>query len=239
MEWVRCWKRLSRFELLLWSGSVSGVLVSFLLTPRRDPLTLIASLIGVTALLFVAKGMVVGQILTVVFAVLYGILSFGSRYYGEMLTYLGMTSPMAILAAVEWARNPYRDSGEVTVRPLSAGRVAGMAVLTAGVTVLFYFPLAYWDTAQLGWSTVSVATSFIASALTFLRSPYYALGYAANDLVLIVLWSLSARQDPASLPMILCFVLFLANDLYGFCSWKRMQKRQTADGDGDPRPSTG
>ena len=71
-----------------------------------------------------------------------------------------------------------------------------------------------------------MTTSWIASYLTFLRSPYYALGYAANDLVLIILWILAAQTDLSCLPMVLCFVMFFANDLYGFYSWQKMQKRQ-------------
>lgn len=75
-------------------------------------------------------------------------------------------------------------------------------------------------------STISVATSFAASALVFYRSPYYGLAYAANDLVLIVLWILAAMDDPVYVPMVLCFAMFMVNDLYGFINWMQMRKRQ-------------
>jgi hypothetical protein len=80
--------------------------------------------------------------------------------------------------------------------------------------------------ASLAVSTLSVSTSFLASALTFLRSPYYALAYAANDAVLIILWIIAAVGDLSCLSMVLCFVMFLANDLYGFFNWRRMEKMQ-------------
>jgi len=97
------------------------------------------------------------------------------------------------------------------------------------VTVAFYFILQALGTANLPVSTLSVTTSFFAASLTFLRSPYYALGYTANDVVLIVLWVFSAVADLSYLPMVLCFVMFLLNDLYGFFNWKRMEKRQAKD----------
>ena len=50
-----------------------------------------------------------------------------------------------------------------------------------------------------------------------------------NDIVLIVLWTISAMTDPSGIPMIICFFVFLVNDGYGFINWKRMQKRQSAD----------
>jgi hypothetical protein len=73
---------------------------------------------------------------------------------------------------------------------------------------------------------VSVATSFLASYLTFMRSPYYGIGYGANDVVLIILWVMASAKDPAYLPMVVCFVMFLLNDLYGFVNWQRLKKSQ-------------
>ena len=75
-------------------------------------------------------------------------------------------------------------------------------------------------------STVSIATRFLAVYLTFRRSPYFALAYAANDVVLIVLWTLAALEDISYISVIICFAMFLVNDLYGYISWKRMEKRQ-------------
>lgn len=215
---------LTRFEWTLYICSLLVIVVSFILLGGVTHT--IASLIGVTALIFVAKGMVLGQVLTVLFAVFYGIVSFELKYYGEMITYLFMTSPMAICAIVSWAKNPYKDSGEVKVRRLSTGQIWLVLMSSVAVTVLFYFILRALGNASLLVSTLSVTTSFIASMLTFLRSPFYALGYAANDIVLIILWSVAAVKDISSLPMVLCFIMFLFNDLYGFYNWRRMQKRQ-------------
>lgn len=219
---------LTLFERGLWCTSVAVIVLSAVLMGGADLFSVIASLIGVTALIFVAKGYVIGQILTVVFAVFYGVISFHLRYYGEMITYLGMTSPIAILAVISWLRHPYKGSAEVTVHHLSLCAWLFLSLATLLVTLGFYFLLAALGTANLPVSTLSVATSFLASALTFLRSPYYALAYAANDVVLIALWIAAALLDFSYLPMVICFVMFLVNDLYGLYSWRRMARRQRA-----------
>lgn len=227
MYFVRKIRSLSGFELGLWLFSLIGVTLSSVFSPVFDPLSLTASIIGVTALIFVAKGDPLGQVLTVVFSVFYGIISWTFRYYGEMITYLGMSAPMAALAVISWIRNPYEQGkAEVRVNRLKLPEVLFLAALTILVTVLFYFILNFFGTANLLPSTLSVTTSFLASYLTFRRSPFYALAYAANDLVLIVLWILAALEDPSYLPMILCFAMFFLNDTYGFVNWQRMQKRQ-------------
>ena len=217
---------LSRFELILWLTSVFVVLLSYVISGFEGLPNTICSLIGVTALIFVAKGHVLGMILCVIFAAFYGIISLFFRYYGELITYAGMTLPMDIFALISWIKNPYKDTAEVKVARLKKSQVALMWLATFAVTVAFYFILGALNTPNLVFSTLSVATSFLAVALTFFRSPYYAVAYAANDVVLIVLWTLASFSDISYVPMVMCFVMFLFNDMYGFYNWKKMQKRQ-------------
>lgn len=219
-------KGLTVFEWILWISSLVIVTVSFVFTGAGDYLTLIASLLGATALIFVAKGYVFGQVLTVVFAVFYGIISFFFQYYGEMITYLCMTSPIAVFSVISWLRHPYKDSAEVEVSSVSKKQLVVMLILTVTVTVVFYYILGALGNANLIVSTISITTSFLASYLTFLRSPYYAVAYAANDIVLIILWILAALESSSYIPMVVCFVIFFINDVYGFINWQRMRKYQ-------------
>ena len=218
---------LTKFELALWLTSVMSITVSFLMSGNKDWLTVTSSLIGVTALIFIAKGYVIGQILLIVFSVFYGIVSFFFSYYGEMITYLGMSAPAAVAAVISWMKHPYKDTKEVEINRLTKKQLIIGILSTVAVTAVFYFILGALNNASLAVSTLSVTTSFIASYLTYYRSPYYAIGYAANDLVLIVLWIIATIESISYLPMVICFIMFFANDIYGFVSWKRMQKRQS------------
>lgn len=219
--------KLNKTEFAIWLLSVVTIAVSFLLVSEKDYLTLTASLIGATALIFVAKGEVLGQILTVVFSIFYGVISFKFRYFGELITYVGMTATIALMSAVTWLKNPYKKGeSEVKIAKLTKGKIILMIVLTAVTTFVFYFILRYFNTANLFFSTVSVATSFSASYLMLFRSPYYAVAYAANDVVLIILWVLASVTNIKYVPMVICFVIFLVNDLFGFISWQKRKKQQ-------------
>ena len=203
------------------------VFISFFFSDNGKPLSLIASLIGVTALIFLAKGYVIGQVLVVIFSVFYGIVSYDLKYYGEMITYLGMSAPIAVVSAIAWFKNPYKGSREVKVAKITPKKISVLIFLTIAVTVAFYFILRALGNASLIVSTLSVTTSFFAASLTLLRSPYYAIAYSLNDIVLIILWSIASFLDISNLPMLACFVVFFANDIYGFISWRRMQRRQS------------
>lgn len=219
-------KKLTRFETGLWLVSLIVILISSLFSGVQGIVSGVASLIGVTALIFIAKGMITGQVLCIIFALMYGIISLFFRYYGETATYIGMSLPMAVVSLISWLKHPYKDTEEVEIDRLSLKKIIAILLSAAVVTVIFYFILKALGTANLLFSTVSITTSWIACVLTFLRSPFYALAYAANDIVLIVLWVSAAITDISCLPMVFCFIMFFANDMYGFYNWKRMQKRQ-------------
>ncbi len=218
----------SKTEIMIWSISCLLVIVSFFLFDRANYLILSASLIGVTYLILNAKGNQLSQVLVIMFSILYGIISYKSSYYGEMITYLGMTMPMAVFALISWLRNPFNGNrSEVTVGSISKAETVFMIVLSALVTILFYFILQAFHTANILPSTLSVTTSFLAVYLTFRRNPFYAIAYAANDIVLIVLWILSSLSDTRYISVVVCFAVFLFNDIYSFFCWKKMKKRQS------------
>lgn len=224
---LRALRYFSKFELLLWSTSVLLSVLAFWIFDRESVLNLVASLVGVTSLILCAKGNPFGQVLMIVFSLLYGVISFSCAYYGEMITYVFLTMPMAIVALVSWLRHPYAGRhSEVAVGRLSRREIPWLVLLSASVTVAFYFILRYFGTANLLPSTLSVTTSFVAVYLTARRSPYFALAYAANDVVLILLWGIASISEVRYLSVTFCFLAFFFNDLYGFVSWQRMKRRQ-------------
>lgn len=220
-------KTLTKREWSIWLGSIIIVLISNLATKDFDLLTLVAALTGVTSLIFAAKGNVWGQVLMILFSILYGIISFRFRYWGEMMTYLGMTLPMAVWSTITWIENPSENNGnEVQIQSLSKKHIVALCISGIIVTAVYYYILKSFNTPNIIFSTISIITSFIAASLTMLRSSYYAVWYAVNDVVLIILWVLASLKDPAYIPVVVNFSIFFMNDMYGFMSWKQRELEQ-------------
>jgi len=138
--------------------------------------------------------------------------------------------PMAVFALISWLRNPYNgNKSEVRVNSIGRAETVFMLILAAAITLLFYFILKHFETANLLPSTVSVTTSFIAVYLTFRRCPLFALAYAANDIVLIVLWIMAGVYDTRYISVVVCFIAFLFNDVYGYMNWQKMKYRQSGN----------
>ncbi len=216
------------FETVLFLVSFCVVTVPFFIFDGTGFMNLAASLVGLIMLIFNAKGNPLGQFFAIIFSILYAVISYDMKYFGEMITYLCMTMPMAVFSLIAWLAHPFKDKkSEVEIGKVDAKEMAFMLLIDAVVTTIFYFILDYFGTANILPSTFSVTTSFAAVYLTMRRSEYFALAYAANDIVLLVLWSLAAFTDISYISVIACFVAFLANDIYTFVSWQKIKKRQS------------
>lgn len=214
-------------DFYIWIVSLAVVLISCLIFGGQKWYMVLTSLLGVTSLVFLAEGNPVGHLLIIVFSTVYGGIAFSLRYYGELITYVGMTLPMAVSALITWLKNPFNGNlAEVKINRLPKREWAVLPLITAAVTVAFYFILGALNTANLVVSTLSVSTSFFAAYLTFRRSPYYALAYAVNDIVLIALWGMAALSDPACFSPTICFAVFLFNDIYGYICWHKREREQ-------------
>ena len=225
---MKLFKYFTKNELLLWFISASIIIITFIFFDQTNYLTLAASLIGVTSLIFNAKGNPFGQLLMIIFSLLYGVISYSFSYYGEMITYLGMTAPMALFALVSWLKNPYKGKkSEVKVNNIKKIDILFMIISSLIITIIFYFILKYFNTPSLLISTLSITTSFVAAYLTYKRSPFFALAYACNDIVLIILWIIATITNITYISITTCFIIFFFNDIYGYINWKRLQRKQS------------
>lgn len=219
---------LTAFERFLLLFSLIVITAAFIIFDGNDYISFIASIIGAISLIFCAKGHPIGQVLIIIFSILYGIVALRVKYYGELATYVLMTLPMAVYALIEWIRHPYDpQTREVEVKKIGRRDVLSLVISAAAVSVGFYFILGFFETPYLPLATLSVLTSFSAVFLSAKRSPLYAIAYGLNDLVLIALWALSLGESMGNVSVLVCFSIFLIHDIYGFISWyKRGVKQQ-------------
>ena len=230
-------RQLNTFEWILWTFSLGAIIASFFAVGSTEYANLAASLLGVTSLIFAAKGDAFGLMIMIVFSLTYSFVSYSFGYYGETIIYLCMQLPCAIASLINWLKHPSdKGSAEVKIGSFNKKHLAILIPLAAAITTAFYFILQAFGTANLIVSTVSVLTSFVALYLMNLRIPAYALAFILNDIVLVVLWSLACVENIGNIALTVSFGIFLINDTYTFICWTRRRKRQLANSEEKPEP---
>ena len=214
-------------ELAAWVLSLSLIMLSQLLLGNTEWAFMAVSMVGISALIYTAKGHVMGPLIMILFSITYSLISLSFGYYGEAITYGGMTLPMSILALIAWVKHPSSEKNQVKTAVLTKREWLICGLYSIIVTTILGAVLYLFDTPNLVLSTISVTTSFVAVYLTYKRSQYYAVAYALNDLILIGLWVYASTTHEAYIPLVVCFSLFLIYDIYGYIAWnKRSNKNQ-------------
>ena len=135
--------------------------------------------------------------------------------------------PLHITTIISWLKNKSnKDSNIVSINKLNKKEYMVLGLVTVLVTFMFYYILKLLNTNELMISTISLTASLVASYLMLRRSSNYAIAFVINDVILITLWGIACFNDIALLPMVVTFMVFFVNDIYGFISWKKREKEQ-------------
>lgn len=226
---IKALKYFTPLEWSLWLGGMTVIITGFCLGADKNLLSLFSALLGVSCVIFNAKGSVWGQIISVGFAFTYATFAYLNRYYGETIIYLALMLPIHVASIVGWLknRNDKSEYAEVKINRLSKREFALFALGAACASVGFYFLLYALKTDNLIVSTISLVASLGAAYLMLRRCEYFALCFIANDIILLVLWSMKIPELGTSVvPSLISFALYLVNDSYSFINWKRIKRRQ-------------
>lgn len=216
------------FEIIFMFASILVLTLCFAFSSDRNAFSFIVSIIGVVAVLMVAKGLTIAPIVNIVYCVIYSIMSIIECYYGEAIIYIFLMIPIYAMSIVSWLRNKNPDNeSTVQIKAIKGKEYLYLGIATVVATVGFYFLLKVLNTSELIVSTLSLVSSAVASYLMLRRCSYYAVGFIVNDVILIILWGLAMINSGLGyLPTVISFVVFLVNDIYGLIHWKIEEKKQ-------------
>ena len=217
----------NKLEKTLLFGSI--ILVSLIaIIFKSDLLTTICSIEGIITALLLAKGKNLGQIFGVIITILYSIVSFRNKFYGEVIIYIVLMLPMYIIGIISWARHQNKKTNTVDVNKIDSKEWFLVFITSVIVFIGIYFLLKSFNTNELIVSTISVVASLFAVYLQIRRSRFSFSFYIINDLILIVLWGIPViLGNLLILPMVFNPTINLINDSYGVYNWKKLEKRQS------------
>lgn len=227
----KIFKNWNWFEIIFLIASYVALSLCFALGKERNTFSFIVSIVGVSSVMLVAKGLTIAPIVSIVYNILYATLSITQKYYGETIIYVAIMIPLSIISLVSWAKN--KNSGreeQVQVNKISKKEYLILSLVVVVVTVGFYFLLKALHTNELIVSTISLVAPVISAYLMLRRSSNYAICFIISNAVLIVLWGLSIKTAGVGfLPTICSFVIFTVLDVYGLIHWKQEEKRQNKE----------
>lgn len=214
------------FEKVLLIGSIILVILVGIIF-KAEVLTTICSIVGIITALLLAKGKNLGQIFGLLIVILYSMVSFKNKYYGEVIIYLCIMLPMYIIGIISWIKHQNNELNTVEVNHIKTKEWIVVSIISIFVFIGIYFLLKAFNTSQLFISSLSVIDSLFSIYLGIRRSKYSFHFYVVNDLILIALWGIPVISGSLILlPMLFNPIINLINDMYGIHNWKKLEKLQ-------------
>ncbi len=211
-------------KLFLFLGTLAAALVSFVF--KGTWIDLGYALLYFWTALLLAKGKYSCYIIGIISTFFYAYVSYSNTYYGEMVIALCCTLPLMVVGLVNWIR--HQDNEKIVIIKCITKKEIILVLISQAIMFFgYYYLLKTFNTSNLLVSTISVVASIIATYLTARRSEYGFIGFIINDIILIVLWSIPVFNGNLSIiPVLICPVLLLINDIYGVYNWRRIKIKQ-------------
>ena len=113
----KLFKDWNKFEFFLLLSSIAIIIFSGILC-KSTILTIICSITGILCALTQAKGKIISQFIGLILVVLYSLLSFENKYYGEVLIYIFIMLPLFISGIISWIKNLNKETNTVNENTL-------------------------------------------------------------------------------------------------------------------------
>lgn len=211
----------TKFEVGLLFVSILIIAISGIFC-QSSLLTIICAITGIACALTQAKGKVISQFIGLILVILYSILSYQNRYFGEVLIYIFIMLPLFISGIISWLRHVDKETNTVKEYEVSKKEWCILTVVASIIFVGLYFLLKYFNTSQVFVSTLSMVTSLFATYLVARRSKYGFIFYMGNDIILFLLWGIPViLGNLVLIPMLINPIVNFVNDTYAWKIWNK------------------
>ena len=216
----------TKIEKILLFGSI--ILISAIgIIFKSNILTTTCSIVGIITALLLAKGKNLGQVFGILITILYSIVSFRNKFYGEVIIYIFLMFPMYIIGIISWIKHQNKNTNSVEVNKISNIEWIFVSMIFIFLFIGIYYVLKTFNTNELIISTISVIASLFAVYLQIRRSRFSFSFYIINDIILMFLWGIPVIQGTILLlPMLFNPIINFINDSYGFYNWRKLEKIQ-------------
>ena len=114
---MESFKEWSKFEKLFLLNSILLVIIVGLIF-KSDLLTISCYIVGILTALLIAKGKNLGQVFGLLITVLYWVVSFKNKYYGEVFVYIILMLPMYIIGIITWIKHKNEKTNFIEINSI-------------------------------------------------------------------------------------------------------------------------
>lgn len=202
------------------------VIVGVSLYQHDTAISIFAAVTGVICVILCGLGKVSNYFFGTINVILYAIVAYNAKYYGDVMLNVLYYLPTNILGWVLWEKNINQQSNTVYKRKMTLKQDAVLLV----VSVVSVFGYSY-VLKLLGGNlplvdSMSTVFSVIAQVLMIKRFAEQWIIWIVVDVVSVIMWFAALFNEGASIAMLLMWSVYLGNAIIMYVKWRKETKSE-------------
>lgn len=200
------------------------ILLGIALIVHSNILTFSCCFLAIIVAYLLAKGQPIGNAFGIILVILYSLIAFKARLYGEVILYLFVMLPLYLVSVFTWVKNYNKIKKTILVNEIKEFEWALICICQTLLFAIVYFTLKRLNTNELFFSTLSFTTLITTVYLGVRRNKYTFLFYFLNDIVLVILWgNIIFKNQWGLLPILISPAISCYYDLFGILKWNELR----------------
>ncbi len=222
------WKNIIKNELsgwktweVAWLVISCGVIFGLSIYWKDTPMGILSATTGVACVVCTGKGKLCTYVFGAINALLYAIIAYKARFYGEVMLNTLYYFPMQFYGFYVWSKHMDETTKEVKKRRMSS-RGRGYLVGMVAVTTVIYGYLLERMGGQLPYvDAFTTGTSVIAMIVEIKRYMEQWILWLLVDGVTVVMWGIAFSRGNESIATLLMWIVYTITAVLMYIKWKK------------------
>lgn len=207
-----------------WLGIACLVILILSVYWHDTPIGIISAITGVACVVCTGKGKLSAYIFGTVNVLLYALISFQAKYYGEVMLNLLYYFPMEFYGFYVWKKHMNEETHEVEKRSMSPKGLVLMLLLTAAATVAYGTFLKMIGGSLSYVDALSTVVSVVAMIFSVKMYAEQWILWIIVDVVTVFMWIMAFAKGNDSIATLLMWIIYLGNAIIMYLKWRREAK---------------
>ena len=210
---------------IIWLTVATTVILGLSIYWRDTWISLLAAITGVWCVILTGKGKRSSFIFGLINVILYAIVAFQAKYYGEVMLNVIYYIPMSFVGWFAWKKHMSDDTGEVVKERLNINKSIIVYALTAAAIFGYGLILKVLGGSLPYIDSMSTVISVVAQILSIKRLMEQWVLWIVVDAVTVIMWSVHFAQGGESIATLAMWIVYLVNAFIMFIHWYKESKK--------------
>ncbi len=182
---------------------------------------IVSAIAGVACVVCTGKGKLSAYLFGTINTLLYAIISYKARFYGEVMLNALYYFPMQFYGIYVWSKHMNEETHEVEKKEMQPRRKILLGIIVAGATAVYGFILQTLGGTLPYVDALSTVVSVVAMIISIKMYAEQWILWIVVDVVTVIMWAFAFMQGSDSIATLLMWVVYLVNAFLMYAKWMK------------------